>query len=334
MGATESALSAPKLPIVYDANYNIKLFGLEKLHAFDSCKYEKIVDMLTVWKVITGPNQLTSPGRAVTDTELAQVHSPTYLETLRTSAGVAKACEMAPLSYLPNWIVDSHITTPMKWAVQGTVLAGELAIQNGWAINLGGGMHHASYCQGGGWCLYADVFLSFLQLHKAHPHKIKRMMTVDLDVHEGNGFAHSKSWLATAHKDLQVYMIDGFNPLIYPGSCCARGLVDDTFAITSFTKDDDYIRAVAAALKRAPECDVIYYNAGTDVLMGDPLNGGVGISEQAVIKRDQLVFDYARAKGVPIVMVLSGGYSQQSASVCALSIANIISRHHQNEHKT
>jgi histone deacetylase 11 len=244
---------------------------------------------------------------------------------------------MAPLSYLPNWIIDSHITTPMKWAVQGTVLAGKLALQHGWAINVGGGMHHASYCQGGGWCLYADVFLSFLELHKAHPNKIKRMMTVDLDVHQGNGFAHSKAWLATTpiSKDLQVYMIDGYNPFIFPGQCSVvQSMLDDSFLVTPLTKDEDYLWAVAAALERAPECDVIYYNAGTDVLMGDPLNGGVGISEQAVIKRDQLVFDYARGKGVPIVMVLSGGYSQQSASVCALSIANIISQHHKNEQKT
>jgi histone deacetylase 11 len=68
--------------------------------------------------------------------------------------------ELAPLAMLPISLVDSKVLQPMRLMVGGTLLAAALAVTRGWAINLGGGMHHAHHADGSGWCPYADITLA------------------------------------------------------------------------------------------------------------------------------------------------------------------------------
>ena len=73
---------------------------------------------------------------------------------------------------------------PSRFQVGGSVLAGELAIHRGWAINIGGGFHHCSGNKGGGFCSYADITLLIKWLFKFYPHRVKTAMIVDLDAHQ------------------------------------------------------------------------------------------------------------------------------------------------------
>jgi hypothetical protein len=72
--------------------------------------------------------------------------------------------ELAPLALLPISLVDRQVLQPMRLHVGGTILAAALAITQGWAINLGGGMHHAHSADGSGWCPYADITLAIHRL--------------------------------------------------------------------------------------------------------------------------------------------------------------------------
>lgn len=71
-----------------------------------------------------------------------------------------KVTELAPLALLRISLVDRQVLQPMRLHVGGTLLASALAITKGWAINLGGGMHHAHRHDGAGWCPYADITLA------------------------------------------------------------------------------------------------------------------------------------------------------------------------------
>ena len=71
-----------------------------------------------------------------------------------------------------------------------------------------------------------------------------------------------------------------------------------------------------------PKPDLLVYNAGTDILAGDPL-GHCSVAAEDVVARDQRVWQHAADAGTPLCMVLSGGYARQSASVIAQSIANL-----------
>jgi histone deacetylase 11 len=304
--------------IVYHPWYNVRFLGLEKLHPFDSCKYEKIaahLDKLDVGYI--------SPQTEVSEKELKTVHTKQYLERLTYSSEVAKICEMNPLQFVPNFLLQRYLLSPMRWQVAGTILATQTALQKGWSINLGGGMHHASANDGGGWCVYSDITLALLPLFRQK--KISSAAVIDLDVHQGNGI--ETDILSNVLPMNRVIMADGYNPNIYPCDIRASQAIWKSFAVTKHTKDSTYIRNVQKILEDLwtyYRPDIVVYNAGTDVLAGDPLNGGVSISADGVIARDSLVMKFFVQKKVPIVMLLSGGYSGNSANVISQSIENLL----------
>ena len=173
----------------------------ENCHPFDSKKYQRIYNYLVEAKIIRAnqvirPNVVPAEDLTLVSTHrhircfsviiycciILQVHSQKYLNALRTSSKVAAVTEFPPIALFPRWLVDLKVLTPMQYHVSGTILAGYVATERGWCINLGGGMHHAHADDGGGWCVYADVALSIRYLRRSNP-GIKKVMYIDLDVH-------------------------------------------------------------------------------------------------------------------------------------------------------
>jgi len=87
---------------------------------------------------------------------------------------------------LPAWLLRWKILDPMLLATEGSILAACLAINMGWAVNLSGGFHHASWDKGGGFCIYPDISLTVHYLKTRL--MIKKIMIIDLDAHQGNGY--------------------------------------------------------------------------------------------------------------------------------------------------
>jgi len=213
----------------------------------------------------------------------------------------------------------------MMHATGGTILAGQLALEHGWAINLGGGFHHAWAEEGGGGCLFDDIVLSIRHLRLAHRRPRLRAMVIDLDVHQGNGVQRD---VLLAGEGAITYLADVFAGFLsYPADATAAGAIRTGHLLTGRESDAQYERIVRGVLRASfaefPRPDIVFYNAGTDILAGDPL-GGMAISAAAVAKRDELVFRAARENGAPVAMVLSGGYTKpHSARAIANSILNL-----------
>ncbi|XP_014389130.1 PREDICTED: histone deacetylase 11 isoform X5 [Myotis brandtii] len=135
----------------------------------------------------------------------------------------------------------------------------------------------------------------------------------------GNG--HERDFMG----DQRVYIMDVYNRHIYPGDRFAKQAIRRKVELEWGTEDDEYLDKVERNLKRALQehpPDVMVYNAGTDILEGDRL-GGLSISPQGIVKRDELVFRVARRCQVPILMVTSGGYQKRTARIIADSILNL-----------
>uniref|UniRef100_A0A6B2LJD5 Histone deacetylase domain-containing protein n=1 Tax=Arcella intermedia TaxID=1963864 RepID=A0A6B2LJD5_9EUKA len=161
-------VTTKKVPLVYSPRYNIKFFGLEKFHPFDSCKYEKIYSSL-VQNGVVNKDETIEPSRILTRKELEEVHNSSYLDTLSSSSTLASITEIGFVSFIPNFILQHVLLKPFLYATSGSVLSGHLAVEKGWAVNLGGGFHHSSYNSGGGFCTYADITLCHKYLRKHHP---------------------------------------------------------------------------------------------------------------------------------------------------------------------
>ncbi|XP_026273516.2 histone deacetylase 11 isoform X2 [Frankliniella occidentalis] len=258
------------------------------------------------------------PSKAQTK-DLLLVHSKEYIKSLKSSCTVARIAEMLPLIIIPNCTLQRSFLTPMRYQTGGSILAGRLALDRGWAINLGGGFHHCSKNRGGGFCPFADISLLIHFLFKYERSRVEKVMIVDLDAHQGNG--HERDF---CHEQ-NVYVMDVYNNRIYPKDHEAKRGIKRKIEIDPFTSDYEYLELVEMNLEAAFQefrPDILVYNAGTDILEGDRL-GLLSISPSGIIRRDQIVFMKARERRIPIVMLTSGGYQRCTARIIAESIINL-----------
>lgn len=310
-------LKPEQWPIVYHPTYNIGFLGLEKLHPFDSGKWGKIYRFLRSEGMLKSDNDVIQPLEASGE-ELRKAHTERYLDSLQWSVNVAKVTEVPLVALIPNFLVQRRVLRPLRLQTGGSILAAKLALERGWAINIGGGFHHCCSDQGGGFCAYADITLAVNFLFE-RCERVQKAMIIDLDAHQGNG--HERDFM----NNDRVYILDVYNAGIYPGDSFAKKGITRKIELRHGTKDDEYLRLVNhhvdAALNEFKP-DVIVFNAGTDVLEGDPL-GNLSITADGIVQRDEIVFKFAHDHGIPIFMVTSGGYQQRTARVIADSILNL-----------
>ncbi|XP_028575842.2 histone deacetylase 11 isoform X1 [Podarcis muralis] len=315
-------------PIVYSPDYNITFMGLEKLHPFDAGKWGKVINFLKEAKLIA--DDLIVRAREATEEDLLVGHTRSYLNRLKNhilesveewSFVVATITEIPPVLFLPNFLVQRKVLRPLRTQTGGTIMAGKLAIERGWAINIGGGFHHCSSDKGGGFCAYADISLALKFLFE-RMEGVSKATIIDLDAHQGNG--HERDFM----DDRRVYIMDVYNRYIYPGDGFAKRAIRRKVELDWGTEDAEYLQKVKTHVEGAlneVKSDIIVYNAGTDILDGDPL-GGLAISPQGIIDRDEIVFRAARKHRIPILMVTSGGYQKRTARIIADSLLNLHSQ--------
>jgi len=305
-----------KYPIVFNYEYAVSIFGIEKYHPFDTHKWPKVFNKLIEEKMIM--KYQTYNASEATEKDLLIVHEQCYLDSLKWSSSIARITEVMAIALLPNSILQRKILLPLRMQTGGSVMAGKLAMEYGWSINIGGGFHHASYEKGGGFCVYADIqlLIAFLQHHYS---RVKKVMIVDLDAHQGNGYERDLMC------DNSVYIFDIYNRTVYPQDGYAKRAIKKKIEVQNNIEDEHYLSLLEKGLKEAMcECqpDFVVYNAGTDVLRGDCL-GKMSLTPEGVIQRDELVFKTCIEQKIPICMLLSGGYQKVNAEVISKSILSM-----------
>jgi histone deacetylase 11 len=313
--------------IFYNCRYNLGFPGLDRLHPFDTRKYGR------AWRELRrrlGASRFrrvhVAVDRAATDEELILAHSAAYLARLQQSEVIAAALEVPQLARVPAWGLRHFVLRPMRWAVRGTVLASRAALEQGVAVNLGGGFHHAKRNGGEGFCIYADVAVAVTQLRaEGRLAAGRRVAYVDLDAHQGNGVCHQFM------DDRDVFIFDMYNGSIYPRyDDAARERIDCDVRLPARCSGGEYLELLRGRLPgfldsigRSGERPLGIYNAGTDVVRGDPL-GDLTLSAADVLERDLFVVEEFRQRGMPVVMVTSGGYTAESWRLIAASVGEIV----------
>jgi histone deacetylase 11 len=249
--------------------------------------------------------------------ELSSVHTIDYLRSLRRSETLARILEVPLVGRLPGWLVDWRILRPMRYATGGTILACRLALERGVAINLAGGFHHAASAWGGGFCVYADIPLAAAILHAEG--RVQRVLVVDLDAHQGNGTAH------VFHDWPWASIFDLYERDLFPA---VKEPEDFPLPVASGLTGSEYLDILRRALPPALDAarpDIVIYNAGSDPFVADPL-AGFRLSREDLAERDLFVVSLCRERAIPVAMVLSGGYSQESWRIHADAIEGIVTR--------
>jgi acetoin utilization deacetylase AcuC-like enzyme len=197
-------------------------------------------------------------------------------------------------------------------AAGGTLLAGREALRTGGVgFNIGGGFHHAFPGHGEGFCAIHDVAVAIRVLQREGV--IARAMVVDVDVHHGNGTA------AIFAGDPQVFTISIHQRDNYPQEKPPSSI---DIHLDDFTRDAEYLEKFALAYVPSVGAfapDVIFYVAGADPYFDDQL-GGLSLTAEGLLARDELVFRTARKRGIPVMAALAGGYARNLPDTVMLHV--------------
>jgi acetoin utilization deacetylase AcuC-like enzyme len=300
-----SFLISSMLPfkIIYHPQYDLDLGP----HVFPSEKFRMIHDALLA-EGIAEAGDFLQPGPAP-DEEILRVHTPAYVNKLQTDS--LTLSERMKLE-----IPLSEVTRNAFWlAAGGSTLAGQKALEDGFAANLSGGFHHAYPGHGEGFCMIHDVAVAIRSLQAAG--KIRTAMTVDTDVHQGNGTA------VIFGNDTSVFTLSIHQENNYP---MPKPPSDEDIGLEDGTRDHEYLDALEKGLLRAVKKitpDLIFYVGGADPYREDQL-GGLALTIEGLQKRDRLVFEHARRKGIPVASTLAGGYARRVADTVRIHVNTII----------
>lgn len=310
-----------RIPILFSQHYDFRLEDtVSSIHPF---YFRKRSDAFSRIKRGLGFEdcEIFEP-RAATYEELRLVHEASYLERLTDPQLVSRVMNLPDLGRLTSKEIADKVLAPILLATGGTILGVELALKHGWAVNLSGGFHHASREKAEGFCFIADTPVAFKCFHEKRPGT--KVLFCDLDAHFMNGPC------AELGKEKEAILFDIHNrDLSYPNDPAARALAHYCFPVPGTISDGDYLGLLGEMLPRAlseHSPGLLIYHAGCDVYRGDRL-GRMTLSREAVIERDCFVFRTAFERGIPILMVLAGGYSQDSAELIASSVVTMAKRY-------
>jgi acetoin utilization deacetylase AcuC-like enzyme len=306
--------------LVYSDDYFLPIGS----HVFPAEKYRCIYQQLLANGIAEASDFVTP--QPATDQDVLLVHTPQYVHKLKT--GTLSALEELELE-----VPYSPALVRAFWlAAGGSVLAADNALDDGVAISIGGGFHHAFPGHGEGFCMINDVAVAIRCMQRDG--KIRTAMTVDCDVHQGNGTAVIFSGTRVPSEPVAPTFASALNSArpALPGTRPSRRLVEDVFTISLHQMnnypvfkppssldlnlpdgigDDDYLACLGNALSLGLDKfkpDLICYLAGADPYREDQL-GGLSLTIEGLKERDALVFRMAKAEGIPVMATFAGGYA-------------------------
>jgi acetoin utilization deacetylase AcuC-like enzyme len=321
--------------LIYSDDYFLPIGS----HVFPAEKYRRVHDQL----LATGkaePSDFVAPQPA-TDQDILLVHTAEYVEKLKTGTLTASEEMQLEIPYSPELVRAFWL------AAGGSMLASEHALKDRVALNIGGGFHHAFPNHGEGFCMINDVAVAIRRMQRDN--KIRTAMTVDCDVHQGNGTAAIFAAVRTPSDPLPSTSAPARDLGIAPPRTgkLRNAHAGDVFTISLHqhnnypawkppssididlpdgTGDDDYLAWLDNALSsglRQFEPDLICYIAGADPYREDQL-GGLALTLEGLKRRDELVFRVAKARNIPVMVTYAGGYARKLEDTVTIHCNTVI----------
>ena len=261
-------------------------------HRFPMGKFPALHGILLDEGLISG-SDVVEPEEACW-TDLGLVHDSGYLDALREGTLDRTTERRMGLPWSAPLVRRSRLAT------SGTSCAVRLALADGIAANLAGGMHHGYPGYGEGFCVLNDVAVAARCLQRDRPDT--RILLIDLDVHQGNGNA------AIFSDDDCVFTFSVHGARNFPFK---KEVSDHDVSLEDGLGDAAYLSVVNDHLDSVYERarpDLVIYLAGVDVVAGDRF-GRLNLTIDGLARRDRTVLESAKSRGIPIALVLAGGYA-------------------------
>jgi acetoin utilization deacetylase AcuC-like enzyme len=275
-------------------------------HRFPMQKYSLLRARLAVSGIL--PVESLNVPPAAEDERLLRVHHPVYLEKVKTGGLSEKEMRRIGFPWSPQLVERS------RRSVGGTIDACRSALESGLGINLAGGTHHAYADHGEGYCVFNDSAVAARNTQLEG--RCRRVVILDCDVHQGNGTA------AIFAGDASVFTFSIHGAKNFPFH---KESGDLDIALDDGAGDETYLEALQAGLRSALDrsrADLAVYLAGADPFHGDRL-GRLALSKPGLAERDRLVFETCRREGLPVAVVMAGGYARRIEDTVDIHLATI-----------
>lgn len=273
--------------------HDLFTFPLPEGHRFPIQKYILLRKRLVGEGVISEEDLHVPQGAR--DDQLCLVHDPSYIRKLKKGGLTTR--EIRRMGF--PWSQD--LLERSRRSVGSTIAACRSALGDGLAVNLAGGTHHAFPDHGQGFCVFNDAAVAARVMQ--FEHRVQRVLVVDCDVHQGNGTA------AIFQNDPSVFTLSIHGENNFPFH---KESSDLDLSLPDGAEDDLYLRQLQHGLDLAvdrAQADLAIYLAGADPYHGDRL-GRLSLSKDGLANRDRLVMDVCRQAGLPVAVVMSGGYGK------------------------
>jgi acetoin utilization deacetylase AcuC-like enzyme len=277
-------------------------------HRFPAAKYTLLRRRLETHAAAGAPLVFIEP-HAATDDEILRVHDRDYVG--RVLAGTLSRDEVRRIGF--PW--SEPLVERSLRSTGAAVDAAAAALADGVAASLAGGTHHAGAGFGEGYCVFNDSAVAVREMQARGA--IRRAVILDCDVHQGNGTAE----IFRADDSVFTMSVHGARnfPLRKQPSSLDVGLPDGV-------GDDEYLTAVATAVATSlagARADLAIYIAGADPYEGDRL-GRLAVTKAGLVERDRIVLDACRRAGLPVAIVLGGGYCADLEAIVDIHAATML----------
>ncbi len=283
------------LKIAYSPIYK---YQLPEGHRFPMAKYELLAEQL-LWEGTLSEAQLFHPGLLEADTALL-THTADWWVRMNSLQLTEK--EIRAIGFP----INEAFVRRGRHISQGTTECAQYALQYGCAMNIAGGTHHAFADRGEGFCCFNDQAVAANYL--LHNNLAKKILIVDLDVHQGNGTA------SIFRDEPRVFTFSMHGERNYPlrkeKSSLDIGLPDGT-------GDAAYLGILREQLPRLADefqPDFVFFLSGVDVLASDKL-GRLSLSREGCRQRDLEVLSFCQKNRLPVAVSMGGGYSPRIADI-------------------
>ena len=189
---------------------------------------------------------------------------------------------------------------------QGTVEGSLYSLEYGVSMNIAGGTHHAFYDRGEAFCMLNDQAIAANYLIKNEI--CKKILIVDLDVHQGNGTA------SIFKNDKNVFTLSFHGKNNYPFK---KEVSDLDIEFHNGTTDKLYLETLENKLPEIIdkfEPEFIYYLSGVDIMQNDKL-GKLALTLDGCKERDRIVLNLCKLNSIPVQISMGGGYSHKLKNI-------------------
>lgn len=204
-----------------------------------------------------------------------------------------------------GFVHTSELVRRERIIAEGTKECALHALNEGVAMNIAGGTHHAYSDSGEGFCMLNDQAIAANYLLENG--LSNQVLILDLDVHQGNGTAK------IFEKEARVFTFSMHGRNNYP---LHKERSDRDVMLEDGVNDEQYLLLLQKELKllKALKPDFVFYQCGVDVLETDKL-GKLGLTKNGAKSRDEQVFQFVKELGVPVVCTMGGGYSKKISDI-------------------